>query len=637
MNEGSQRKAVQSGTGLCHVLWRRSRLNTEFVALGIIILIGLFLRCYHLGYQSLWLDELYTAIESDPAIREHGLNYYLTNVDQQPPLLFLLERLAIGLCHNNEWALRIVPAMAGTGGIWAIYLLGCELKNIRLGLFSAAFLSINYFSIYYSQEARPYSLVLFFSILSMLFFLRGIKNPSLKNWLWYALLTLLMLYTNYFGALVCFVQLILIILIIYKERLYDRKFLFLLLLAGLMVVLGVLPLLRYVSGLTKISQFWAELPGEHIPIDYFFVFFGNSDLLSPILSLLLISFFAQLFGSNTIENGKIWERQQTYLFIVCSIWIVTCLLFPFFRSYLVMPMMVERYSISILPAFILILASGLEIIRADNVRYILFTLYALLSLSSLVMVKQYYTKINKTQFREVAAYMASDTSMMFPVLTRNTAWQQTYYLKKFHYRSPVYNYSYSNPGLDSFLRKSDSRKGFWIVMIHPSGNSEKENPLFQDSLYTLLKQEQFFDCEAALFIQKDYFGPGSIRILPSDLPESKRFHSEGKDLIPLWDGEPISMPDKKLRAGTYQMLLVSRGTPLAGVFPHVQCEVNGTSIGAYSLNLHETLQRFTFNISRDTMVSMQFRMDNDSNSLATHEDRNAFIQTILLVPENPLN
>jgi uncharacterized membrane protein len=143
-----------------------------------VVLAGLCLRLYHLGFQSLWLDEIHTAIESDQAYRQGSLLNMLLHVDQQPPLFFLLEQAAIFFLGNTESALRLVPVLAGTASIWAMYRLSRELSGKKTGLYAALFMTVNAFCIHYSQEARPYSLALFFSILSWLYFVRLVRQPG---------------------------------------------------------------------------------------------------------------------------------------------------------------------------------------------------------------------------------------------------------------------------------------------------------------------------------------------------------------------------------------------------------------------------------------------------------------------------
>src|SRR6266849_758649 len=97
--------------------------------LVVILIIGAFLRFYRLSLESLWLDELSTMIESDPAWPLSKLITYLKCCDQHPPLFYLCERMVFTLLGRSEWTARLFPALAGVAGIWAMYLFGTELAG----------------------------------------------------------------------------------------------------------------------------------------------------------------------------------------------------------------------------------------------------------------------------------------------------------------------------------------------------------------------------------------------------------------------------------------------------------------------------------------------------------------------------
>jgi uncharacterized membrane protein len=114
--------------------------------------------------------------------------------------------------------------MIGVLGIPAIYLLGKELKNEKIGLLAASLTAINYFHIYYSQEVRFYTLLFFASTLSYLFYIKCIKEPKVFNYVAYILFTTLCIYTHYFGLVVAASQAILFGLVIYLNK-PDKKYL----------------------------------------------------------------------------------------------------------------------------------------------------------------------------------------------------------------------------------------------------------------------------------------------------------------------------------------------------------------------------------------------------------------------------
>jgi uncharacterized membrane protein len=170
------------------------------------------MRLWKIDFQSLWLDELHTMNEADPDIEWKAMMSYLKCCDQHPPLYFFLVRISFEIFGHTVLSARIICAIAGTVSVWAMYLLGKEILNRNLGLIVASLTSVNYYNLYYSQEARDYILAFLFSILSFLFLIRLLKKMNIKNSLFYGLFSLLFLYTHYYSLFAVGSQVVIILL-----------------------------------------------------------------------------------------------------------------------------------------------------------------------------------------------------------------------------------------------------------------------------------------------------------------------------------------------------------------------------------------------------------------------------------------
>ena len=178
----------------------------------LIVLIAFVLRIRGLNYQSLWLDELHTMNEADPSLSWGQLFDFLRTNEHHPPLFFILERIFFSIFGHTAFVARTLSVIAGTAGIWAMYLLGKELLNKNLGILCALFTCFNFFNLAYSQEARPYALAFLFATLSFTWFIRLVKFPSRKNAISYAIFTLLLLYSHYYSLFVLAAQVLLLLL-----------------------------------------------------------------------------------------------------------------------------------------------------------------------------------------------------------------------------------------------------------------------------------------------------------------------------------------------------------------------------------------------------------------------------------------
>ncbi|MBI5358399.1 glycosyltransferase family 39 protein, partial [Candidatus Amesbacteria bacterium] len=159
----------------------------------IIILLGFGLRLVNLN-QSLWLDETAQAVMSSKSVGEIWLE---RQADFHPPLFYVMAHYWMQIGHSEIW-LRLLPVIFGVISVGLIYLLAGKDK---FGLFSAFFLAINPYHIYYSQEFRSYSMLAMLGLLSMLF----LKQ---KKYIWMAITNSLILYTHYSGIFLILAQFI---------------------------------------------------------------------------------------------------------------------------------------------------------------------------------------------------------------------------------------------------------------------------------------------------------------------------------------------------------------------------------------------------------------------------------------------
>ena len=84
-----------------------------------------------------------------------------TRHEQTPPLYFMLARGWIHVFGSGEVGLRSLSALFGTATVPVVYLAGAAMRSRRAGLIAAAFTALSPLTIWYSQEARNYALLLF--------------------------------------------------------------------------------------------------------------------------------------------------------------------------------------------------------------------------------------------------------------------------------------------------------------------------------------------------------------------------------------------------------------------------------------------------------------------------------------------
>lgn len=138
-----------------------------------------------------------------------------------------------------------------------MYKLGELFFNKKAGLVSAFILALSPMHIWYSQEARGYTMATFLTMLMVYFLFSALKRNKLYSWAGFVLSSIAGVYTNYF----CFYVLAIagIILLFLKMH---RKSLWPVIISLCVVLIAFLPLVpAFIKRVTKvISIFWIPAP-----------------------------------------------------------------------------------------------------------------------------------------------------------------------------------------------------------------------------------------------------------------------------------------------------------------------------------------------------------------------------------------
>jgi mannosyltransferase len=163
------------------------------------VLAGTGLRLWGLGAQSLWYDEWLTAESSHGSASD--LFRYVTDQAGIPPLYFAVMWVWTRVFGLGEVALRIVSVGAGVATIPVAYATVRALGQRRAVARAAAVLvAVNPMLVWYSQEARPYSLVALMGALSLLMLARVWTRDDRRDLAVWALVCALTISLHYFAA-----------------------------------------------------------------------------------------------------------------------------------------------------------------------------------------------------------------------------------------------------------------------------------------------------------------------------------------------------------------------------------------------------------------------------------------------------
>jgi hypothetical protein len=158
--------------------WRTVRTAGFALALAAVLAAGVALRFHALDRQSLWQDEIHTAIYVTDHPSLWTVIHRVATWDLHAPLYYVLlwmevqvqGPLGVPLTDGN---LRILSALLGALSLPVIYLLAFGVFRERGWAWFALFLAaLNSYGIFYSQELRMYAAILFLSPLVLYFRLR---------------------------------------------------------------------------------------------------------------------------------------------------------------------------------------------------------------------------------------------------------------------------------------------------------------------------------------------------------------------------------------------------------------------------------------------------------------------------------
>ena len=178
-----------------------TRLSKRDLALLLIlILLGASLRLYNLGGQGLWWDEMFTLLiasgeasdqlgpcfrrecedkiivmsvkdfrdflSETPAVRFSVVRDVYRHEPSHPPLYYMVVNMFLALLGTSEFALRLPSALFGIMTIPFVFLLGKRFFSTEVGMVAASLFAFAPNEVYFAQEARMYSMVLFLTVIS---------------------------------------------------------------------------------------------------------------------------------------------------------------------------------------------------------------------------------------------------------------------------------------------------------------------------------------------------------------------------------------------------------------------------------------------------------------------------------------
>lgn len=407
----------------------------------LIFLLGLGLRIYNLGGESVWYDESISI-----AVAKLGLGEQISWIhkmnDNNPPLYYTLLHFWVPLAGDSEFSSRFPSALFGSLSLFVIYGVGSLLFDRRTGLLAAFLMALPVFNIWFSQEARAYSLMAFLALLSFYFLLKLMISGRKLHAAAYVISTLCLLYSHYFGLFVvaaqnifCFTQ------FIRHRRIQELsigKWITLQLLTGLLFLPCLFLLIKNAAAIHQ-EGFWIPQPGPRDIYNYFVNYSGSDYLLWLLLlfSVLAVINPSRLAGVKYLgrvfkpsadysDSLKLTYAGRIYLLLI---WLSAVVLIPYAISQFSSPILLYRYTIAAAPAFYILASRGIASLQSGRLVIPAACIIFLLSVPGL---RGYYSEIEKYQWREVISDIQKEAGQgdYIVVYPRFEIEPAAYYLKR---------------------------------------------------------------------------------------------------------------------------------------------------------------------------------------------------------------
>ena len=369
----------------------RSSCSSHILLVIASTLLMAVLSLLFIGDKSIWIDEAGSIFIA----RDWSQMWqYLLSHEANMWLYYILLNPWLKLGHS-EAIIRSLSAIFAVATIPAVYFLGKRLFGPRAGAIATLLVASNAFFISYAQEARGYTLLVLLVTLSSLFFVRAVQTAAWKNWLGYAMLSALALYTHLFAALAYFVQAVSLPLLGRKE-LPWRGFVFSFLVLGIFLI----PLCVW-QPLNTGQLDWISPPTASDIYGFFLRLAGNRPLL--LLYFILCS-TALLAVLRTPPHQRGQYELWGHLFV--ALWVLAPLAVTLVFSWVIRPVFVGRYLILSLPALALLAGAGITRLKRPWLQAAIVLVMLCLSARAISLL---YFEHTKDDWRSATSYVLSES------------------------------------------------------------------------------------------------------------------------------------------------------------------------------------------------------------------------------------
>ncbi len=329
------------------------------IAFAAIMVLGIAMLFVNITNDSLWYDESYTAaIVNQPALDI----ITISGGDSHPPLYYLLLKPICLLFGTSVFVLRAFSVI-GTAALAALGI-GPVRRAIgtRAGILFTLLTFILPITIAMSHEARMYTWSAFFVTGSALYGYLAQRDGRRKDWVLFIILSVAASYMHYYALLA--VVMIFAIMLVYCIREKKKRIPYLIS-AGAFVVCYLPWVLMLAGQVSRVAgNFWISAVTGEIILSVFVYPFGYKfpDVNHLTLGTVTFAVCAVCIVWGIIYQSRKKDADVKMPVLAAGAYLLT-ITAGIVASFLIRPVLVERYMVPVLGLFLLAVVYGLAATR----------------------------------------------------------------------------------------------------------------------------------------------------------------------------------------------------------------------------------------------------------------------------------
>ncbi len=476
------------------------------IVLFCLVVLACIERTYGIDRQSLWSDELYAVIASYKPFLGGAWKMMLS--DSHPPGYLSFMYVTLPITGYSDFGVRAHALIFGILWIPLVFHLCYRWFSLPIALLVVAVVASSYNAVYYSQEARAYTMLIAFSLVNIicLFEILFSDEYGRKHSIGFVISSVIILYLHYSGfVLICTEVLLCGALWMFGYRKVRPS---------VLVLLFVAPMLIYSPWLGIMYKNLVDAPSQWAVSASPSVEEVRSVLqrLAGVSEKSVSYHYAAIFGVLLYIVIKYFKKEFSRdIVVICSLFfiMVVPIVAFFIKSLVDTPIFVERYFLlsgviwSILLGYaigkiVLMVGKRLESIAVVSV----IVLYSYLAIKGNIS-QELYSRNNKIPMREAVSLVRGDIKSYSPVeyaiLTSHRGFD--HYLKVQHveYDDKWQGRRYLVPqgvgAVKEYLEKKPSVKYLYYLVVREDDTENALVPLKMQ--YKLLSQQTLpFDHDA---------------------------------------------------------------------------------------------------------------------------------------------